>query len=191
MATNIQRISRCSFARHTAVVVCGDKSVGLSDTDFLVPGWERPLYKKLLSVIAPDKPTTADLLRSIPDYLQQVVSLDGGRSHWAGSFRNLSEQFDVGDGVLQSGRPVTIDSLVYNLLRDSSSACRALPSETRGNEQKVAQSECKEELPRATKVLLTLLYPSIGNYLRSFLWVLYRNTIETSALVYQKTGVSS
>lgn len=71
----------------------------------------------------------------------------------AGSFRNLnlSGQFDVGDHAVQSGRPVTTDSLAYNLLRDGSSACCALLSGR--NEQKVAKLACKEGLPRSCPAL--------------------------------------
>lgn len=61
MATNKQHIRCTALPDITAVVVCGDNRV-LSDTDFFVRGWERPLKKKLLSSITPDKPTTADLL---------------------------------------------------------------------------------------------------------------------------------
>lgn len=67
-----QQLNRIAKATIT-MLLCDDQHKGLTALDF-VRGWQRPLKKKLLSAIAPDKPTSVDLVLAV------CLLFSGGRT---------------------------------------------------------------------------------------------------------------
>ena len=109
-----------------------------------MPGWERPLEKKLSGAITPDKPSTADLVLSIADYFQQVKrSLDGGATGpeaFQLLLRHLAEQFDVGDRQESFLRLQQFGVADGTSFADYLRAFRLLASSVTGSERTLAPS---------------------------------------------------
>ena len=156
------------------LMLCDDRSVGLMDSDF-VRGWERPLQKRILSAISPDKPTTSDLVLSISDYFQQVKRrLDDGATGpeaFTLLLRLLSEQFDVGDRQESFLRLQQFGVSNGTLFADYLRAFRLLVSSVTGSERVLAPS---------VSMVLEIVRNSVSKQFPSLAPMLYPGDLATA-----------